>query len=84
MSSRGDNGRVNPHTRARLVPCLPDASRKDRKQVGVGPGVIGDFNLVAKGYNVSLILGVDMVWSMRFETGREKGEQRTGKEGFGT
>jgi hypothetical protein len=66
---------------ARLVPCLPDASRKDQKQVGVGPGVIGDFDLVAKGYTVSLALGVDMVWSMRLETGREKGEQR-GKEGL--
>jgi len=43
-----------------------------------------DFNLVAKGYTVSLALRIDMVWSMRFETGREKGEQRTGKEGFGT
>jgi hypothetical protein len=52
-------------------------------RVGVGPGVIGDFNLVAKGYTVSLVIGVDMVWSMRFETGRGKGEQRTGKEGFG-
>jgi hypothetical protein len=104
MGSRGDNGRVNPHTvkkgpvvrilwacgtimglpRAGLVPAsLMLVSRKDRKQVGVGPGVIGDFNLVAKGYTVSLELGVDMVWSMRFETGRGKGEQRTGKEGFG-
>jgi hypothetical protein len=57
--------------------------RKDRKQVDVGSGIIGDFNLVAKGYTVLLVLGVDMMWSMRFETGRGKGEQRTGEEGFG-
>jgi hypothetical protein len=37
--------------RARLVPNLLDASRKDQKQVGVSPGIIGDFNL-AKGYAI--------------------------------
>jgi hypothetical protein len=35
--------------RAILVPCLPNASRKDRKQVGVGLSANGDFNLVPKG-----------------------------------